>query len=344
MSEQPHDKSTTPQEEEVLAKLLNIAGPRAAIPPNIEARVYSRVLQEWTTSVTKPDESQAYGGVLSAWKKQKAWSRGRRWAVPLALAASLLIAVTALRQPEPLPRLSIGTMTKVAGTPSGDSTIASGVNVYIGDTLTTGPDAGLSLLLTRSESLRIGANTTVRVDAADQFTLQAGRLYADTGEFVYRDGGLVIETSFGSVTDIGTQFAVTINDDLLDVAVREGRVDVQQDLHKFVAIAGEGLLVSGNGNGETYAVAPNADYWNWVAELAPTFSIEGRSLLDFLKWVARESGMQLAFESDDIRMAAMRTDLHGSIADFTPRNALQAVLPTTSLQYRIEGRRILIHE
>jgi hypothetical protein len=32
------------------------------------------------------------------------------------------------------------------------------------------------------------------------------------------------------------------------------------------------------------------DYWDWVVELTPTFDMTNKSLLDFLKWTARETG------------------------------------------------------
>jgi hypothetical protein len=64
--------------------------------------------------------------------------------------------------------------------------------------------------------------------------------------------------------------------------------------------------------------------------------------MEFLNWAARESGMELVFEDDELRMAAMRTDLHGSIASFTPLEAIASVLATTSFRHRIESGRIYI--
>ena len=52
----------------------------------------------------------------------------------------------------------------------------------------------------------------------DHLVLLQGRIYADTGDFVYRDSSLSIETTFGLVTDIGTQFAVELQADRLEVA------------------------------------------------------------------------------------------------------------------------------
>ena len=67
-----------------------------------------------------------------------------------------------------------------------------------------------------------------------------------------------------------------------------------------------------------------------------------KSLLDFLKWAARETGRDLQFESDESRMFAMRTDVHGSVEGLTPDEALEAILATTTVRYQIADDRILI--
>jgi ferric-dicitrate binding protein FerR (iron transport regulator) len=182
----------------------------------------------------------------------------------------------------------------------------------------------------------------LRVESGDQFTLLRGRVYADTGEFVYRDGGLRIDTTFGAVTDIGTQFAVSLQDNYVDVAVREGRVDVRQDTHHFIAMSGERLALQGQGRVEMSELSMTDPFWNWTTDLAPTFDIEGKSLLEFLKWAARESGRILFFEDSDLRMEAMRTDLHGSIENFGPLEAITSVLSTTAFSYHVEPDRIVI--
>jgi hypothetical protein len=89
-------------------------------------------------------------------------------------------------------------------------------------------------------------------------------------------------------------------------------------------------------------VTPYDDAWDWTETLAPTFEIENRPLADFLKWAARETGRELVFENDDTRLAAMSTRLHGSVSGFTPSEAVASVLPTTSFEYSIDERRILI--
>ena len=330
------------RDEEALARLLRLAGPRAEIPENAAARVYAKVSSEWQASTHAPDDARVYDRVHRSWKKQALRSRMLRWTLPLAAAASAVLIAIVVTQPEPIPAVGVGTVAKVIAPVAGDSALMLGDEIYPGMTIETGAGQGYSFLLARNESLRLGESSVLRVESGDQFTLLRGRVYADTGEFVYRDGGLRIDTTFGAVTDIGTQFAVSLQASYLDVAVREGRVDVRQDTHKFIAMSGERLMVQSQGNVEMSELSMTDPFWNWTTDLAPTFDIEGKSLLEFLKWAARESGRILFFEDSDLRMEAMRTDLHGSIENFGPLEAITSVLATTAFSYHVEPDRIVI--
>lgn len=331
----------TEAEEQQIADLLRLAGRRPDIDPAISARVYERVLRTWEETRPEPAAGRVYGSVLKTWRRRTAWSRHRRWLVPAGLAASAALAFFIILQPAPPPSAAVGTVSKlVAGTD--DALPGIGATVHAGDTIDTGPGVRLSLALLGGESLRIDENTHLTLTARDEIALESGRIYADTGEFVYRSGGLTIETELGSVADIGTQFAVAFRGDTLDVAVREGRVDVSQAADEHIAIAGERLLLDAGGDARRQTVAPNAAFWNWAAALAPSFDIENRSLLDFLKWVSRESGMEIVFASEELRMSAMRTDLHGSVAGFEPLEALDSVIVTTNFSYRLDDHRIVI--
>ncbi|MGB5330903.1 MAG: FecR family protein [Woeseiaceae bacterium] len=342
MTKQTNDDRELERDEEAMARLLRLAGPRAEIPTDAESRVYARVLREWQASTAAPDDARVYDLVRRTWKRDAALAATKRWILPMALAASAALVAIFISQPEQVPPVAVGTVAKVVSPAAGGSAFALGDEIYVGMTIETGDGQGMSFLLARNESLRLDEDSALRVDTRDQFTLLRGRVYADTGEFVYRDGGLRIDTMFGAVTDIGTQFAVSIQDDLLDVAVREGRVDVRHDTHKYVAMSGERIRLLEQGEVDVDPLALTDEYWNWTTQLAPAFDIEGRSLMDFLKWAARESGRILYFEDTELRMAAMRTDLHGSIADFSPLEAIESVLATTAFRYHIEPDKIVI--
>lgn len=330
------------RDEAAMARLLRVAGPRAEVPKNAEARVYERVLEQWQASTAAHDDTHVYDKVQRAWKRKIALSAAGRWVVPFALAASTALVAFFMVQPRHIPPVAAGTVAKVVSSLAAGSPFALGDEIYVDTVIETGEGQGLSFLLQRNESLRLDENSTLRVDASDQFTLLRGRAYADTGEFVYRDGGLRIDTAFGAVTDIGTQFSVAVGSDQLAVAVREGRVDVRQDSQKHIAMSGERMTLSRKGNVTIEPLALTDDYWNWTTRLAPAFDLEGKSLMDFLKWASRESGRLLFFEDSELRMAAMRTDLHGSIADFSPLEAIESVLATTTFRHQVEPDRIVI--
>ena len=342
MTKQTNDDRELERDEEAMARLLRLAGPRAEIPADAESRVYARVLKEWQASTDAPNDARVYDLVHRTWKRDAALAATKRWVLPMALAASAALVAIFILQPEQVPPVAVGTVAKVVSPATSDGALALGDEIYAGMTIETGDGQGMSFLLARNESLRLDENSAIRVDTRDQFTLLRGRVYADTGEFVYRDGGLRIDTMFGAVTDIGTQFAVSIQDSLLDVAVREGRVDVRHDTHKYVAMSGERIRLQNQGEVDVDPLALTDEYWNWTTDLAPAFDIEGRSLMDFLKWAARESGRILYFEDSELRMAAMRTDLHGSISDFSPLEAIESVLATTAFSYHIEPDQIVI--
>ena len=329
------------RDEEALARLMRIAGPRPDISPSVESRVYERVLREWQVSTAPADSKRVYANVQRSWRMAGVRRQLLRWALPLAVAASAVLVAVMMQQPVAPTVPAIGTVARVVGLPA-EVGVANGDSVFPGATLTTGDGQGLSLLLVGSESVRLGSNSALRIDERARFTLLKGRVYADTGQFAYRNGGLQIDTGLGVVTDVGTQFAVEFDGDTLDVAVREGRVDVRQDAGAFVAIAGERLVVDEAGSAELTELTPHSIYWNWAAELAPTFDIENKSLMDFLDWASREAGMELVFASDELRMAAMRTELHGSVEDFGPIEALESVLATTAFKYRIEDGKVVI--
>jgi ferric-dicitrate binding protein FerR (iron transport regulator) len=324
------------------ANLMKLAGERPEIPLSVESRVYHQVQKEWQAATVEPNADKVYEKVHKSWRRNTLRGTLLRWMVPAGVAATVAITMMFVSQPEPVPLMVAATVSRVVGTGPISSVYTEGAPVHAGDVISTGSDEGLSLLLARSESLRIDENTRIRVDAADQFTLLSGRIYADTGQFVYRNGGLKIDTEFGVVTDVGTQFSVATTDQSLDVAVREGRVDVRNQSATYAARMGERLTLVQDEGASVTDLDTHDEYWDWVVELTPTFDMTNKSLLDFLKWAARETGRELQFGSNESRMFAMRTDVHGSADGLTPDEALEAVLATTTVRYQIENDKIII--
>lgn len=305
-------------QDDAVAQLMKLAGPRPSIPADLEMRVHEKVEQAWRASLPR--------------------YRASRWVVPLALAASIVIAVMINIRPADMLSRALGTVARVAG----GAAVSVGQTVNEGDILWTSAGQGIGITLPEGLSLRMAADSNLRFDGPDDFTLLSGQIYADSGQQIYRGRHITIHTTAGSVTDIGTQFAVHFNDDELTVAVREGKVDIATGLETHTALAGDRLLLKADEEVVVDQITANDNSWDWAVALAPGFDINNKSLLDFLKWAARETGKELVFTSDEVRMATMKAKLYGSVSDFTPHEATESVLSTTNFDYQIDEHRITI--
>lgn len=320
---QQRNPDTDEHADDTVSTLMNLAGPRVEIPAALEERVHARVREQWQ----------------GATRKRKT----ARWMVSAALAATVLIVVSfGTRAPQEIAPL-IGTVAFAVGSSDFNGTsLTVGTPVRAGDTLATDAASGVTITLAGDVSLRIADNSIVRLDASDEIALLQGQVYADSGERIYRDRHLAVVTPDGTATDIGTQFSVSYEGQRMSVAVREGRVDVVHDNTAFSAAAGDTLTLEPGSDAVIGRVLPSDPSWNWAVALAPEFDTTNRSLMDFLKWAARETGKTLVFSDDDVRMAAMRTAVVGSISNIGPEEAIDAVLSTTRFKYQVDAESITI--
>ena len=305
-----NDKPQISDDDATLSSLLNLAGPTDQIAGDVEKRVYASVKNEW---------SQSNGA-----------GRITRWGVPMALAATVLLAFFMNQSNVPVESRSIGNI------------LGSGNDVFVGDVIDTRVDGGLSLWLNGDISLRVDEQTVLKVAAEDEFTLMAGRIYIDTGDRIYSDRHVAIHTASGSAIDVGTQFSVSYDHADMSVAVREGRVDLSDGEQTHSAEQGQKLTLRPGRSAELDSVPIAGPEWEWAIALAPDFVLQEHSLLDFLKWASRETGMELEFDSDDVRSAARIAQPYGSIEGLSPLQAVEAVLATTQLRYTIKGDTISI--
>ena len=314
-------KRATPAGDSI-AELLRLAGPRPAVPPDVEQRVHDAVRAEWRSTVRQ--------------------RRALRWSVPIALAAAIVLAVALVTRG---PEVRTAPIATVAVVDSDTGVLANGLSpgdaVYPGDEIATG-DFGAALAANNGLSLRLDVGTSITLESAEELILRTGRIYADTGEAMYSESSITVRTGVGTAMDIGTRFAVAFLDGEMSVAVREGKVDVSGDRGSYTAEAGDMLTLTPNADVVFEELAPYDSSWAWAEALAPTFDLENRTLLDFLQWAARETGRELVFEDGTARLSARTTRLHGSVSDFTPSEALESVLPTTRFKYRLNTQQIVI--
>jgi hypothetical protein len=326
------------EEDDEVARLVRLAGTTGPIAAERLARVRTAVHDAWR------DE---YVGR----------TRRRRVTVAVlaAAAASGVIAFAMWRPirsaapvPPPAPVL-VAHIDQATGSPS---RFSAGGTVMSGSTVTTSAGT-LAMTLTSGVRLRLDASSAARMDSATDVALERGAVYVDSaGSHPTQPGAspISIHTPAGLVRDMGTQFQVRIEARLdgpgIRIWVRDGQVRLTSANGVVVqADAGTGLFAKPDGSIDRRSIAATGSAWAWAERAAPLFAVEGKTLGDFLDWVSHESAWTVTFADRRFSKAARATVLHGRpdlLKGLTPAEALDVVLPTCALRYRIDRHRVVI--
>lgn len=334
---QPSHPSSLPGNGDHIGRLLRLAGPREAVPADRLLHVKTAVRAEWRQQTRARSRRIAVG-----------WSLGA-----VAAAALVLVGVRLVNRDDgrvESPRHELATIDALNGAVrllSSSEQAAEPTPFQIGDRIQEGDGVdttggGLAALrLVGGASVRVDGGTRLRLLSKDTLALDTGRIYVDSGD---RRGArsLEVRTPVGVARDIGTRFEVRLTGSVLRLRVRDGFVRLTQSRRSHDAQPGDELTLEGNGSVARRTVPVFGADWVWAVALAAPFNLEGRSLRDFLVWIAGENGWQLRYADAAVEEKALTTILHGSIQGLTPEEALSAVLPTSGVVHRLENGMLLI--
>jgi ferric-dicitrate binding protein FerR (iron transport regulator) len=317
-------------DERVLGALLAAAGERAAPSDAQRREVLAAVGAEWRAQVAARQRRRRFTG----------------WAAAAAVAAVAVSAwwVRPLLSP---PAASFASVARVEGTveyrDGGSWThVAGGARIATGSALRTGQAGRAAIELDNGVTLRLDRGTRLAFAAPGEAALEAGAVYVDAGAGdASSSREFALQTGFGEVRHLGTQYEARLDDGALRVAVREGRVGIGPAAAQQVAAAGEQLLFTDSGV-QRSTVSPYDEQWAWVGKVTPPFAIDGRTVDDFLAWAARETGREVRYASPAAAQRAREVVLRGSVSGLTPDQAVRAALSTTSLRPSLEAERILV--
>lgn len=312
-------------DHDTLGALINTAGKRPAPPPEAYEQVFAAAHATW---------------------RAKLRARGRRRLV-LALAASLAAVsiggglLVGLGPGSQLPAVASagiiqGDVRVLPPTEAGWRPLDRSTGPLVAGTRVQATATGrVALVLPGELSLRVDAATELTLHSARELELVRGTIYIDSGQRAAAEP-ISVTTGFGVVSDIGTQFEVTATDASLRIRVREGAVRVDGGPVDVAVLgrAGEQLSLGADGL-DRDPFSPFDAEWTWVETLADTPAVEGRSLMFFLDWVARETGRPVRFDAPATETRARTVVLHGSAEDLSPMQALDVMLATTDLDYRL---------
>jgi ferric-dicitrate binding protein FerR (iron transport regulator) len=318
---------------DLLAEVLRAAGARTV--PNSE------------------DHDVVLDVALAAWRRSLRAQRRRRWTLALAATvaamatgiAVLVYRITARTSPD------VATVVVIHGSvvtrSPQDGTwrpLKLGESIAAGARVRTSPIAGLALAMNGGISARLDEQSEVEVDSQHLLRLTSGALYVDTGSVPAGSGVVRVETAFATVSDVGTVFQVDVTARSLRVRVREGlvQVDTADGADLVRTEAGEEMELDDRGTVRHAIVPPSHPAWTWAEVLAPPPDVESLSLLQFLEWVAHETGRHVRFEAPDVEAQAREVVLHGKTRDLTPLQALEVMLSTTDLEYVLSTDQVIL--
>jgi len=318
-----------PDGEGAELRLLRIAGPRREVPPDRQARVRAAVLGHWQRRVST--------------RRHLTWW----WAAAALAAAATVVAVVAPRltgRSASTSRVAVvevvlGDVVAREGPARSSLSVGAGLGPHA--VVETAARGRLALRLPGGASLRVDGASRVRLAAADVVHLDRGAVYVDS-EGQRAGGGVAVLSDLAEVRELGTQFEVRILEGGLRVRAREGVVLVHATGHDERITAGTEATLGADGSLSTRAIARYGPEWGWVLSAAPSFALEGRTAGELLRWVSRESGLELRWAEPQLAESAEGTVLHGDISGVRPDQAPSVVLPTCGLVSRVEGGHLLI--
>jgi hypothetical protein len=307
--------------------LLKATGRRPAVPQERAERLRAAAHGAWQAEVGR--------------RRLRRRIAGAGW-----LAAAVVLAILAVWtfQSTAPPVLAL-TVDKIAGSAwvergNARDLLTSGTALTAGSTLVTAANARVALKDEAGRSVRLDQATAIGLTAEASFVLRQGAIYVDSGG---APPGTRIETAFGTIDDVGTQFEARVADDALRIRVREGKVKLHGRTRAVTAGAGEAIVA--RVDRVAHAVDPDAaSGWEWIEGAMTMMSIDGRPLSEFLTWAARERGSRVKYADPNLAQKAPAIVLRGSIEGMSLDQAVASVIATSGLTYRWGAGELVVGE
>jgi hypothetical protein len=316
-------KGSDSASEQALRSLFARAEPRPAPPEADTEEIRRAVYAEWDAVTGRRVFVRRAAGTVAA--------------------AAVLVAVVLLALTGTGPFVTVATVERVQGNVALDgSDVPLRVGAQVPQNARIATHSGqIALRLADGGSLRLAPQSELTLLAAAEVDLRSGALYFDSDGST-GSANLEVRTAFGTLRDIGTQFSARLSPGRLQLGVRDGRVALARGGGDIAANAGERVTVpQGAGAVSRDRIATYGEEWAWAERLAPPFDIDGRRVIDFLTWVARETGRTLVFADAGASQVANEHVLTGSI-DLEPLPKLAAVMTLTDLASAVDGERIVV--
>ena len=284
-----------------LDDLLGGLQPRRAPPPAVQARAYANVHASWVA------------------QRRRVW---QRYGAMAAAAAVMAFAVNVWMF-QPAASDLCFQAARGADLWAGDRHVAGGETSFCVSPGTRVQAERTSRIVDAAGvEFRLRAGSDVEWQSADRLHLHGGALHTATRG----QASLVINTSFGTVADIGTVFTTSVDSDRLTVALREGSVQIDTPRGRHVAAVHDGAGERVTIDQERIVAEPFRAIdatLDWIFDAHPGYVDTDAQVV--LGAIARDLGLVLTYASPEVQARVAGTELVGSLSGLGPRQALAVV-------------------
>jgi ferric-dicitrate binding protein FerR (iron transport regulator) len=333
------------ENELLVSRILKSVGPLKTPPQDVADEVKAAVHAAWLVEVQQAAGNKA--PMTHDHSKERVaprgfWQQYRMAAAVSAVALGLFVGMWQLRSPEVVMATLDSTIEQVEVSDDATNWRPPGKQELRADQmLRTGAGAFASLSFDNGINLRLGESSTVRFVGRDEIVLSKGEVYIDSHR--YTDNFKVV-TEFGEAVDVGTQFLVGVDDDRWAVQVREGKVNVSDDDIDFAVEPGSRIEVARDNTVKMKQVSATDMSWRWSERVRPDYVITGKSLHQYLGWVAGETGKRLQYASVVAEQQARQVRLGGPIDGYTAIESLPVVLKGTNHRLLESSEQVIMVE
>jgi ferric-dicitrate binding protein FerR (iron transport regulator) len=320
-------------ERDDIATLVRLAGKRDEVSSSRAERVRAATRAHWRQAVRR-----------RAWKPY-AWVAAGLTTAAAVGALAITLRLLPLGGGPPAPDSVLPLVESLAGSAWREDIdgagprahpLAIGERLPLGTEISTAAGSGIAIRLASGHSLRLDGSTSLRLLEPTSVALGRGALYVDSGFGAAPARSLAVRTSLGLVREVGTQFELRLDGDSLRVRLREGAVVVHRGERDHEVRSGTELELQPDGSVARRTIPAHGPEWDWMVGITPMLDLEGRTARAFLEWAARERGLGLAFSDEAVARSAGEIVLSGTVERLTLEQALDAVLPTCRMVFRVE--------
>tara|TARA_R110000782_G_scaffold152877_7_gene245453 strand:+ start:1348 stop:2355 length:1008 start_codon:yes stop_codon:yes gene_type:complete len=312
--------------DEMIDGVLSSASPRAAPRKNRKEEIYGELRSEWLAGVSSEKRTRRY--VIS----------GVAASIVAALVLTLQLNIGSPEiSPEAVLVRSTGNGTTVNGRPvEGRIPINAPLRFHQGDVLSTGPDAAIAVAWNELGSLRVSSSSTVVFASNERVELLDGNIYYDSRPHdASGSATIVVDTPFGQIHHVGTQFIASVGSSGVRVSVREGEVSYGDGTENVVVNAGQSAFIDDSYVATFSSIAATDDAWSWATEIAPRLVVDGRSTREIIEWLSRETGRVVVYENRAAEDYA-RGDWIKGIGHVEPLRAMAIVPFASDLRFKVD--------